>query len=127
MFSVQAPNIVLSFSSDQVLYAGENVSLSCTINFTASVDTDIEVNTTWLRQNVTLSNSTERVSILPTVSWSLSVFTSVLNISPLSDTDNATFTCKARASSRNALIINSDESEMEMQLPVFVRRKLMLF
>ena len=121
MFSclVPKPNITLS-PTDSPLYAGTNISVHCNITLNAAVDGNLSVNITWLRQNIHLSNDTERVTISAT-SGIIPSFLSILTLTPLTDEDDTTFTCKAQVYSSNSYVINSEVEEMFLLLPVMQR------
>ena len=100
------------------------MSVICTITLDLSVNDDVSIDVTWLRGNITLSNNTERVAISPLLVNTTS-FYSILNLYPLIDTDNTTFSCQAmaysKADSYNELIRNSSSNKMDIFIPVSIQ------
>ena len=120
--TVPAPTIVVSFS-DSSLYAGTTVSVTCKIILNTTVNRNVSLNVTWLRENTQLFDGTNRVMISPTFG-TIPSFTSILTLSPLSDIDNTSFTCKASAYSSDNLkfIKPSSIGEYSVSIPVVLRR-----
>ena len=75
-----------------VLSAGINFTLICTIQLNTAVDTDVIVNVSWTGPAVFASNS--RISITD-VNESVAPYKTTLFFSPLNVTDNGTYTCQA--------------------------------
>ena len=111
---------MISFSHPVLpLIAGTNVSVICIITLDLSVN-NVSIDVTWLRGNITLSNNIERVVISPLLVNTTS-FYSILNLYPLIDTDNTTFSCQAMAYSYSELIRNSSIMKMDLFIPVSIQ------
>ena len=118
-FSVPPPVINVSHNKE-VLYAGTNVSLICSISLDSAVDSDVSPVVKWYMGSRQLTNTTKLV-ISPTIN-STSSFISNLTLTPLTDEDQGNFTCKAQVqSSNNNYVINSEEVRMSIFLPVTQR------
>ena len=99
--TVSTPDVDVTIP-DGPLYAGRTAPLTliCTISFNSATDTAISVtdmDITWLNGSTPLSNSTNRVTISPTLSGLQQPFTRNLTLSPLSTFDSTSFSCRARA------------------------------
>ena len=116
IFSVPRPVVTVSHA-EEVLYAGTNVSLICSVSLAAAVDSNESVDIKWYMENTSLTNSTKRAIVSPTVATTL-LFISKLMLTPLTDEDQGNFTCKAKTNSNNKFII--DGSESEMSIPIFI-------
>ena len=71
------------------LYAGSNLTLTCTVTLDPNVDSDETIITSWSGPN----NITGERHLVTATSGSGSTYTSNLRISPLTDQDNGTYTC----------------------------------
>ena len=76
-----------------MLSAGINLNLTCTIWLNTAVDTDVMVNTSWTGPNAMFA-SNSRISITD-LSESVTPYETRLFFSPLNVTDNGTYTCQA--------------------------------
>ena len=106
--------------AEEVLYAGTNVSLICSVSLAAAVDSDVSVDIKWYMENTSLTNSTKRAIVSPTVATT-PLFISKLMLTPLTDEDQGNFTCEAQTNSNNKFII--DGSESEMSIPIFIMQR----
>ena len=93
--AVSTPNVTIS--APPVLYAeiGNSLQVECNVYIDSSIANNITVSLTWFRGLTPIFNTTDRITILSSISDSQSLFTSSLTISPLSTTDNDYFTCRA--------------------------------
>ena len=93
-FSLSVPiNATISrMPPADVLSAGINLTLICTIQLNTAVDTDVMLNTSWTGPAVFASNS--RISITD-LNESVTPYTTTLLFSPLNITDNGSYTCRA--------------------------------
>lgn len=119
--SVPPPMVAISIP-DSSLYAGTTISVTCNVTINNAVNSNVSVNVTWLRENTQLFDDTDRVTISPTLGTMRS-FTSILTLSPLSDVDNTSFTCKALAYSSHSLkfIETSSVGEHSVSISVMLR------
>lgn len=106
--------------AEEVLYAGTNVSLICNVSLSAAVDSDVSVDIKWYMENISLTNSTKRVIVSPTIA-TIPLFISKLTLTPLTDEDQGNFTCKANTNSDDKLFI--EDSGSEMSIPIFVMQR----
>ena len=79
--------------STDVLSAGINLTLICTIQLNTAVDTNVVVNTSWTGPNAMFA-STNRISITD-VSESVTPYKTTVLFSPLNITDSGNYTCQA--------------------------------
>ena len=77
---------------DDVLSAGINLTLICTIQLNTAVDTNIMVNTSWTGPAVFASNSHISITDLNEL---VTPYKTALLFSPLNITDNGSYTCHA--------------------------------
>ena len=78
-----------------VLSAGINLTLICTIQLNTAVDTDVVVNTSWTGPTaIFASNSQGRISVTR-LTESSPLYETRVFFSPLSITDNGTYVCQA--------------------------------
>ena len=97
---VSTPDVVITVPPGP-LFAGsiDPLTLTCTISINNATDTDVmimDMEVTWMRGTMTLSDSDARVTV-SSVSGSRPSVTSTLTLDPLSTVDNTTFTCQVRA------------------------------
>ena len=77
-----------------VLSAGINLTLICTIQLNTAVDTNVMVNASWTGPAVFASNSQGRISVTsPT--GSVPLYETRVFFSPLNSTDSGTYVCQA--------------------------------
>ena len=79
--------------STDVLSAGINLTLICTIQLNTAVDTNVMVNTSWTGPNAMFA-SNSRISITD-VSESVTPYTTTVLFSPLNITDSGIYVCQA--------------------------------
>lgn len=94
-FLIPVPTPKVSITNSDLLIAGYNNTLICTVDNYAVSDLIITVNITWSKSGSVLSNDHQRVDITGT-SGSETVFISQLRFSPLSSFDD-NITCSATA------------------------------
>ena len=75
-----------------VLSAGINLTLICTIQLNTAVDTSVLVNTSWTGPTVFASNSQISITDLNEL---VTPYKTTLLFSPLNITDNGSYTCHA--------------------------------
>ena len=85
----------MSITHSDLLIAGSNTTLICTVDDYAVSDLGVTVNITWSKPELILSNNHQRVDITD-MSQSETVFISQLRFSPLSSFDD-NITCSATA------------------------------
>lgn len=99
------------------LLAGTTVSITCIVTLSAAVDSEVSMNVIWLNGSTPISNDTDRISI-SLLSGQKPNYTSILAVSPLSDVDNANYTCQASASSENNFILASEVGKSSANIHV---------
>ena len=119
LFSVPRPVVTISHA-EEVLYAGTNISLICSVSLAAAVDSDVSVDIKWYLENRSLTNSTKRVIVSSPVA-TIPFFISKLMLTPLTDEDQGNFTCKANTNSNDKLFIEDSESEISIPISVVQR------
>ena len=78
-----------------VLSAGINLTLICTIQLNTAVDTDVVVNTSWTGPTAMFaSNSQGRISVT-SLTGSIPLYETRVFFSPLNITDSGTYVCQA--------------------------------
>lgn len=91
--TVPAPIVAITLPSDDPIYAGSSVTLTCTIDLDQSVDTDVTITTTWKRSNNTITDS-DRITI--TDANLVFPYQTTLTISHLSRAlDEGDYSCEA--------------------------------
>ena len=94
---------------DDVLSAGINLTLICTIQLNAAVDTNVMVNTSWTGPTVIFA-SNSRISITD-LNELVTPYKTALLFSPLNITDNGNYTCHADVRPRPSspfIMMNTD-------------------
>ena len=75
---------MISVSGDGTVYQGTVLDILCTVSVDSAVDTEVDINITWMRN---LSNFMNRNITTE--------FTSTITFSPVNTTDSAMYTCTA--------------------------------
>ena len=136
--SVPAPEVSVSLSTNDTVYQGTELVITCTATVDSAVDTGFDITLTWTRepaevmegsetnsgdgsgsgQEYTLMSS-QYISISGT-SGSGHVYTSTVTISPVNTTDSATYTCTASVNSTEGGdgIISSTNSSDTLDITV---------
>ena len=84
--SVPAPDVMISVSPNGTVYQGTVLDILCTVSVDSAVDTEVDINITWMRNLSNFMNS----NITNTTK-----FTSTITFSPVDTTDSAMYTCTA--------------------------------
>ena len=92
-FLVPISATIRRIPSTDVLSAGINLTLICTIQLNTAVDTNVIVNTSWTGPNAMFA-SNSRISITD-VSESVPPYKTTVLFSPLNITDSGNYTCQA--------------------------------
>ena len=104
IFTVPSPAVSISYATSQVdAYAGNNVTLRCTITVMEGVtygvagsNSDVVVSSMWKKDGVILSNVGDRVIVGSTRRFSDTVYFNEIMFHPLSSSiDGANYTCDA--------------------------------
>jgi len=100
LFTVSQPNITISHNRSGILYAGTSLTLSCSIQLSSSVDTNVNISHKWTgpRSQEVTNTACITVSDLNSMNVTTVVF------SPLNITDTGNYNCAA-------LIIPDPESD----------------
>lgn len=77
--------------------------LTCRIVIDPSLVDNVNISVTWMINNTSLLNDTNRVSVSPLVPIS-EIFVSNLTVYPLSISDSANYTCRAGIVPRDGLV-----------------------
>ena len=109
----------VSLNTDDTVYQGTELIITCTVTVDSAVDTAFHVNLTWsIDPPETMDGS--YVTITET-SGSGHVFTSTVTISPVDITDSASYTCTASITPNitdNDYVISSTESRDTVNVEV---------
>ena len=88
-FLVPQPVVNVALNHTAPLYAGTNLTLTCTVTLDPNVNTNVSVMTEWSG----LQDIPEERYSVTGASGSGSTYTDSLTISPLADQDDGTYTC----------------------------------
>ena len=92
--AVPVPSVSITMSSDNPLYAGSSLTITCITELSASIDTDVIVSALWKKAGDSISSG-DRITISQPQLVSSSVYESELTISPLSTTlDSGDYSCE---------------------------------
>ena len=91
--SVPAPDVSVSLNTDDTVYQGTELVITCTVTLDSAVDTGFDVIMTWNSDPLEAMNG-PYVTISNT-SGSGHEYSSTVTISPVNTTDSATYTCTA--------------------------------
>ena len=117
--SVPAPNVSVSLNTDDTVYQGTGLIITCTALVMSIDDADFDIAITWTSNPPEAMNG-PYVTITDT-SGSGHEYSSTVTISPVDTTDSATYTCTASGSS---FIIFSMESSDTVGIEVEGELKL---
>ena len=101
---VPSPTVAIEQSRSDTLYAGTDISLTCTATLTESLR--------YLGLSVHISWSGPQTFISSTMEGSNGVYTKRLSISPLAISDSGTYICAATVSGTNVYSITSRQSRV---------------
>ena len=76
--------MTISVSGDGTVYQGTVLDILCTVSVDSAVDTEVDINITWMRNLSNFMNITNTTK-----------FTSIITFSPVNTTDSAMYTCTA--------------------------------
>lgn len=106
---VPSPIVQVNFASRATAtYAGNSVTLNCTIMVTEGItDSGFTVNSTWTKNGVTFSGISGRITFNDTTRLSGTTFLNKLVFSSLSTRDNGTYACVVTLSSPNEFVADA--------------------
>ena len=116
--SVPAPNVSLSLNTDDTVYQGTELVITCTVTVDSAVDTEYDINMTWTSDPAGVMNGT--YITISDITDSEQEYNSTVTISPVNTTDSATYTCTAGVitTDSNDLIISSMENSDSEKITV---------
>ena len=92
--TVPTPSVSITSSSDSPLYAGSDLTITCTIELSERVDTEVMVSATW-KMGGTLISSSDRITVSQPQEITSNVYESELTFFPLSRTlDSGDYSCE---------------------------------
>ena len=127
---VPPPDVSVSLNTDDTVYQGTELVITCTVTVDSAVDTGFDVNVTWNSAPLEAMNG-PYVTITTETSGSghEHMFTSTVTISPVDTTDSATYTCTASVTpttTESDFIIPSMESSDTVEITVEGENNLIL-
>ena len=117
--SVPAPNVSVSLNTNDTVFQGTELVITCTVTVDSAVDTGFDVIMTWNSAPLEAMNGSY-VTITDT-SGSGHEYSSTVTISPVDTTDSATYTCTASVTpttTESDFIIPSMESSDTVEITV---------
>lgn len=105
ILTVTQPTVSLTVPERSSYLAGSSLELSCLIDVTPDVDTNVTVTGAWLHDGTPLATGGRYTVTDPELTEVTNEYSSALQFSTLSSAlDTATYTCEATVSSSNPLI-----------------------
>ena len=104
--TVPIPDVTVTPAYASPLYAGNRITLTCTVTLDPNVDNDETVTTTWSGP----SDITGERYLVIAASGSGATYTSNLTISSLADQDDGTYTCTGLVTGENEQQITASDS-----------------
>ena len=111
--TVPSPIVQVNFASRAIAtYAGNSVTLNCTIMLTEGItDSGFTVNSTWTKNGVMFPGVSGRITVNDTTRVSGTTFFNNLVFSSLSTRDNGTYTCVVTLSSSYEFVADAMVSD----------------
>ena len=93
MSSVPDPNVLVSLNTNDTVYQGTELVITCTVTVDSTVDTAYDINMTWSSDPAGVVDGS--YFSISDITGSRQEYSSTVTISPVNTTDSANYTCTA--------------------------------